>query len=59
MAENFKSVVDRNVIRQINVAETGIKHFLRSHDKNAENAIFRTIDESTSILGEIYNAVNN
>ena len=29
---------------------------VRSHNKNAENAIFRTLDESTSILGERYNA---
>ena len=44
---------------QRNFAESEIKHFIRSHDKNAENAIFRTRDEGTSILGEIYNAGNN
>ena len=34
------------------------KHLTGSHDKNAENAIFRTCDEDTSILGEKYNAGN-
>ena len=35
------------------------KHFVRSHDKNVENAIFRTRDEGTSILGGRYNAGNS
>ena len=30
-----------------------------SHDKNTKNAIFRTRDEGTSILGERYNAGDN
>ena len=41
-------------------SKSKIKHFVRSHDQNAENAIFRTRDQGTSsILGEIYNAGNN
>ena len=40
-------------------AETEIKHFIRSHNKNAENGIFWTLDEGTSIVGEGYNAGNN
>ena len=35
------------------------ENFVRSHDKNAENSIFCTHDESTSILGVRYNAGNN
>jgi hypothetical protein len=42
-------------IKQRHFEESVTKHFVRSHDKNAENAIFRTRDESTSILGEINN----
>ena len=60
MAENSKRVVDRKENKQRNIAESGTKHLLRSHNKNDENAIFRTRDEGTSILGEIpYNAGNN
>ena len=59
MAENSKNVVDRKKNKQRNFAESETKHFVRIHDKNAENAIFRTGDEGTSILGERCNAVNN
>ena len=34
-------------------------NILLEANKNAENAIFRTRDEGTSILGERYNAGNN
>ena len=59
IAENCKSVVDRKENQQRNFAETETKHLVRSHYKNAENAIFWTRDEGTSILGEIYNAGNH
>ena len=39
--------------------ESETKHFVRSLDKYAENAIFRTREEGKSILGERYNARNN
>ena len=35
------------------------KHFVRSRDKNAVNAIFRTRDANRPILGGIYNAGND
>ena len=59
VAESSKSVVDRKENKQRNFAESETKHIVRSHNKNAENAIFRTRDEGTSILEEIYNAGNN
>ena len=34
------------------MAESETKHSVRSHEKNAENAIFRTRGEGTPILGE-------
>ena len=37
-----------------NFAESETKPFVRIPDKNAENAMFRTHDEDTSILGERY-----
>ena len=52
MAENSKSVVYRKENKQRNFAESKTKHLVRSHNKNAENAIFRTREVSTSILGE-------
>ena len=58
MAENSKSVVDRKENKR-NFAESETKHLVRSHNKNAENTIFWTRDEGTSILGERYNAGNN
>ena len=45
--------------KQRNFAEMETKHYIRSYDKNAENGIFRTRDEDTSILGERYSAGNN
>ena len=51
--------MDRKEIKQRNFAESETKQFVGSHDKNAENAIFRTRGEGTSILGERYNAGNN
>ena len=45
MAENSKSVVDRKENKQINFAESESKHLVRIHNKNAENAIFRTREE--------------
>ena len=59
MAKNTECVVDRKKNKQSNFAEIESKHFVRSHNKNAENAIFRTRDEGTLIPGEIYNAANN
>ena len=59
MAEISKSFVDRKENKQRHFAESETKHFVRSHNINAENAIFRTRDEDTSILGERYNAGNN
>ena len=59
MYTNSKSAVDRKENKQRNFAESETKHLVRSHNKNAENAIFRTHDEDTSILGERYNAGNN
>ena len=59
MAVNSKSVVDRKENKQRKFAESETKHLVRSHNKNAENAIFWTRDEGTSILGERYNAANN
>ena len=53
------SVVDRRENKQRNFAESETRHFVRSHDKNAENVIFRICDEGISILGERYNAGNN
>ena len=58
MAENWKSVVDRKEIKQRHFAESETKYYVRSPDKNYENAIFRTYDEDASIPGEIYNAGN-
>ena len=52
LAENSKSVLERKENKEINIAESEIKHFVR-------NAIFRTRDESVSILGKIFNAGNN
>ena len=57
MAENSKNVVDRKENDQRNFEESETK--LRSDDKNAVNAIFRTPHEGTSILGERYNAGNH
>ena len=51
--------MDRKENKQRNFAESETKQLVRSHNKNAENVIFRTRDEGTSILGEIYNAGNN
>ena len=59
MVKISRSVVDRKENKQRNFAESETKHFVRSHNKNAENAIFRTHNEGTSILGERYNAGNN
>ena len=50
MVENSKSVMDRKENKQRNFAESETKHLIRSHNKNAENAIFWTRDESKSIL---------
>ena len=58
IAENVKSVVDKKENKQRNFSESKIKYFVRSADKNAENDIFRTRGEDTSILGERYNAGN-
>ena len=55
----FLEVVDRKKNKQRNFAESETKHLVRSHNKNSENVVFRTRDESTSILGEGYNAGNN
>jgi hypothetical protein len=41
------------------IAESEIKYFVRSPDKSNENAIFRKIDEDTSIHRERYNAGNH
>jgi hypothetical protein len=58
MAENSKSVVGRKENKDIlQVVKPNIS--LEAITKNAENAIFRTRDEGTSILGERYNAGNN
>jgi hypothetical protein len=51
-------VADRKEYNQRNFSESETKHLLRSHDQNAENAIFLTRDVGTSILGERYNAGN-
>ena len=59
MAENSKSVVDKQENKQRNFAESGTVHFISRIDKNAENAIFGTRDENISIIGERYNAGNN
>ena len=58
MAENSKCVVNKKENKQ-NFAEIETKLFVRSHNKNVENAIFRTRDKNTSLLGERYNAGNN
>ena len=50
IAGNSTSVVDRKENKQRNLAESETKHPVRSHNKNAENAIFRTRDEGTSFL---------
>ena len=42
--------------KQRHFAESETKHLVRSHNKNAENAIFPIRDEGTSILGEIHTA---
>ena len=42
MAENSKSLVDRKENKVRNFAKSETKHLVRSHNKNAENAIFRT-----------------
>ena len=52
MAEISKCVVDKKENKQSNFAESETKHPVSSLNKNAENAIFRTRDEGTSILGE-------
>ena len=59
MYTNSKSAVDRKENKQRNFAESETRHLNKSHNKNAENAIFRTRDGGTSILGEMYNAGNN
>ena len=59
MAENSKSVVDRKENKQRYFAESETKHLVGSHNEKPENAIFRTRDEDTSILGKRYNASNN
>ena len=46
-------VVDRKENKQGKFAESEIKHFVRGHKKNDENAMFRTNDEGTLILGEM------
>ena len=51
--------MDKKENKQSNFAESETKHFVRSHNKNAKNAIFCAHDEDTSILGEIYYAGNN
>ena len=51
--------VDRKKNKQRNFTESETKHLVRSHNKNAVNAIFRTLDAGTSILGERYNAGSN
>ena len=48
--------IQRKEIKQRNLAKSETKHFVRSHEKKAENAIFWTRDEETSILGDRYNA---
>ena len=45
------SIVIRKETKQ-NFAESETKHFVRCPDKNAENTIFWTRNEDTSILGE-------
>ena len=50
MAENSKSVVDRKKFKRRNFAESEAKHLVRSHNKNAENAIFRTRDKAHQSL---------
>ena len=57
MAENSKSVVDRKQNKEI-LQKVRPSISLEAITK-AENAIFRTRDESTSIFGERYNAGNN
>ena len=47
--------MNRKDIKHKDFAESETKHFVRSHDKNAENRIFHTLEESTSIIGKIYN----
>ena len=59
MVDNSMSVVDRKENTQRDFAKSETKHLVRSHNKNAENAMFRTRDAGTSILGERYNAGNN
>jgi hypothetical protein len=54
-----KSVVDKIENKQIHFTESEAKDFVRRYDKNGENAIFRTLDDGTSILGEIYDPGNN
>ena len=45
-----KSVVDRKVNKQTKFTESETKKFVRSHDINAKNSIFWTLDEITPIL---------
>ena len=50
MVENSKSVLDRKENKQRNFVKSETKHLFRSHNKNAENAIFRTRDETHQSL---------
>ena len=45
--------IHRQIGNQINFASSGTKYFVIILDKNAENAIFGTHDDDTSIPGEI------
>ena len=49
--------MDRNENKERNSAESETRHFVRSHNKYAENAIFRKRDENTSILGERHTVI--
>ena len=45
--------------KETHFVENLTKHLVGSHDKNGEDAIFRTRDEGTSNLVERYNAGND